>query len=113
MDDSSLGVDGRDDRVMERLTNTAQRHKRTLVATGGKLSLQKCTWVMVNWAWVEGEAIMRTSNNEQHTLDKLLLQQSETSEVVDMLRLDPTTAYRTLGAWIAADGNQRSQLEVL
>ena len=33
--------------------------------------------------------------------------------MVEIPRLDPSTAYRTLGAWIAADRNQRRQLEVL
>ena len=33
--------------------------------------------------------------------------------MVEIPWLDPFTAYRTLGAWIAADGNKHLQLEVL
>ena len=44
---------------------------------------------------------------------RLMFVQSETGEEVDIPRLDPSDAYRTLGAWIAADGSQRKQLEVL
>ena len=114
VDDSSLGVDGRDGRVMSRLTIAAQQHERTLFATGGKLALQKCTWVLVKWAWVEGKATLTTiDDHDQHSIGKLLLQQSETREEVEIPRLNPSNAYRTLGAWIAADGNQQHQLEVL
>ena len=45
--------------------------------------------------------------------EKLRLVQSETGEVVDISRLEPDEAYRTLGAWIAANGGQKKQLKVL
>ena len=114
VDDMSLGVDGRDGKVMSRLTVAAQQHKRTLFATGDKLALQKCTWVLVNWTLAEGKATLTTSDNRnQYSIKKLLLQQSKTGEEVEIPRLNPSSAYRTLGAWIAADGNQQPQLEVL
>ena len=58
VDNTSLGVDGRDRNIMGRLTTVAQRQERTLYATGGKLALHKCTWVLINWAWAEGEATL-------------------------------------------------------
>ena len=48
VDDTALGVDGRDNKVTERLTSAAQRHERTMYATGRKLALHKCMWVVVN-----------------------------------------------------------------
>ena len=42
-----VGVDGRNANVLNSLSTSAQRHERILYATGGKLALQKCTWVLV------------------------------------------------------------------
>ena len=41
MDDPALGVDGRDKDVTKKIMAAAQRHERTLYATGGKLALNK------------------------------------------------------------------------
>ena len=59
------------------------------------------------------DALTTTDDCNQHSIKKLLLQQSKTGEEVEIPRLNPPNAYRTLGAWIAADGNQQRQLEVL
>ena len=57
---------------------------------------------------------MTTIEGGDHSsLERLLLQQSETGEVVEIPRLNPSESYRTLGAWIAVDGNQQRQLEIL
>ena len=58
VDDTALGVDGRDARVPESLKSAAQQHERTMYATGGKLALNKCTWVLVNWIWQDGKSTM-------------------------------------------------------
>ena len=54
-----------------------------------------------------------TSNDDSPACDRLLIQQSESGATVEIPRLDLSTAYRTLRAWIAADGSQQRQLEVL
>ena len=80
------------------------------------MALQKCTWVLVNWAWSNEVALMESfqaNDGDGATSAGLLLVQSETGKEVEILRLNPSEAYRTLGAWIAADGCQRKQLEVL
>ena len=51
VDDAALGVDGRDDRVTERLGEKIQQHEQALYASGGKLALDKCTWILLQWAW--------------------------------------------------------------
>ena len=116
VDDTSLGVDGRDNNPHERIITAAQRHERVLYATGGKLALKKCTWVLITWAWEGGQAYMKgfeQGNDDAHNNHRLRLVQSETGEEVEIPRLAPDEAYRTLGAWIAASGDQRKQLEVL
>ena len=46
------------------------------------------------------------------TPEKLVLQQSGIDVSITISRLIPTTSYRTLDIWIAAEGNQRKQLPV-
>ena len=116
VDDTSLGVDGRDEDVHGRISAAAQRHERVLYATGGKLALRKCTWVLIEWAWENGHAYMREYDertDDEHNRRVLRLVQSETGEEVEIPRLRHDEAYRTLGAWIAASGDQEKQLEVL
>ena len=103
----------------ERLTSAAQQHQRTLYATGGKLALNKCTWVLVNWIWKDGKATMaKYEKSENGTCtdnspEKLIIDQSETGKYVIIPHLNPTHGYRTLGIWIAANGNQHKQLAKL
>ena len=52
-------------------------------------------------------------NDDGTNCVKLRLVQSETGEEVGIPRLQPGEAYRTLGAWVAADGSQDKQLEIL
>ena len=94
VDNTLLVVDGRDNRVVNRLTVAAQRHERTLFATGEKLALHKCTWVLVNWAWTHGKATMTTTKEwDHHSMVKFLLQQRKTGDKVEIRRLNPSNAY--------------------
>jgi hypothetical protein len=47
VDESSASVNGRDNRAEHRLQEMSQRHKKVLHATGGKMALHKCMWVML------------------------------------------------------------------
>lgn len=119
VDDTALGVDGRDEQVIARLTTAAQRHERILYATGGKLALHKCTWVLMSWIWREGEAFLQIHPEDEDgrctaaSPGQLTLEQSENGQTVRIPRLNPTCGYRTLGVWIAADGNQVAQFNKL
>ena len=50
-------------------------------ATGGKLALHKCSWVLLAWAWTDGKANMGETtlfhNVEEQDLEQLILTQSE------------------------------------
>ena len=54
VDDCSAGVDGRDEKEVERLQQVAQKHEKLLHATGGALSLDKSHWVHIRWIWKNG-----------------------------------------------------------
>ena len=54
-----------------------------------------------------------TAEGDHLSTTKLLLKQSENGDLVEIPRLNPASAYRTLGVWIAANESQQRQLEVL
>ena len=101
VDDTSLGVDGQDDDVVGKINLAAQQHEQVLCATGGKLSLPKCAWILINWVSDNGSATMatydQTGTGTGGTHKKLALEQSKTGERVTAPRLNPLQAYRTLG----------------
>ena len=89
-----IGVDGRDINVIGKLTTAAQWYERTLFATGGKLALHKCTWVLVNWAWKDGVGSLEdNSNDEGEAAQTLTLTQSEDGTQQTITRLLPSQAY--------------------
>ena len=95
---------------------TRERHERVLYATGGKLALKKCTWVLITWAWEGGHAYMKgfeQGNDDAHNNHRLRLVQSETGEEVEIPRLAPDEAYRTLGAWIAVTSHYLHMKHIL
>ena len=47
VDDSALGVTGNDINIPAELACKAQQHEQSLYATGGKLALHKCTWIIL------------------------------------------------------------------
>ena len=55
----------------------------------------------------------KTADGDHLSTAKLLLQQSENRDLVEIPRLNSASAYRTLGVLIAANGSQQRQLEVL
>ena len=74
---------------------------------------------MILWTWSDGVATLkdlkmyskdRCTNTDP---EKLILTQSKTGCTINILCLTLSQSYRTLGAWVAADGNQRKQYEIL
>lgn len=110
MDDAALGVDRRDYKNRELLKEKVQQHKQALHASGGKLALDKCTYILLQWAWQEG--LGRLKSVEEATA-QLGITESETGRQINIKQIEPTQGYRTLGIWIAADGNEETQKGIL
>ena len=58
VDDANLSVNGT--QSIPKLQIKAQQHEQGLYATGGKLGLHKCSWVLLQWAWSKGEVELKT-----------------------------------------------------
>lgn len=120
IDDASLMTNGNDpEEVVSQLQKNAQMHERFLFSTGGRLALHKCFWTMVEYQWRDGKATIlpyrAQQRRETDTEDKSvkLTQGGNFSNKIVIKRIGEGDAYRTLGVFLAADGNQRKQKDVL
>ena len=100
VNDMSIGVDSRDANAVKRLMTAAQRHERTLYATGGKLALHKCTWVIVNCVWTDSQEIFRDNyrdRSEPKLVLKLTQSKDRTQRVISRLPLPRDTKHWASG----------------
>ena len=65
--------------------------------TGGALATDKCRWWGIDFVWSHGILEALDTNNIRQTIRQL--------ETCD--------AYKTLGVWLAADGNHSKELDIL
>ena len=101
------------------LEKNAQIHERLLFSTGGRLALHKCFWTTLRFHWEEGKAVIEhydeaareQDGNEDASIK--LTQGGDFSKKFVIKRIGAGTSYRTLGVYIAANGNQQRQKEVL
>ena len=118
VDDTAMVADEREGDVVETLTHNSQVHERYLYATGGQLALHKCFWCLVSWQWEDGSAHLTVYDSDQSERDgtadtRVSIHQSQSGEREIIKRIGPHEAYRTLGAFISADGNFGVQLILL
>ena len=95
--------------VLSLLTLLGQQYEKLLHATGGALNLAKCFWVLVSWRWKEGKAYLKTCAEAPL---QLLLTSGYNTQPQEVPRLESSTAYRTLGVYIAANGSMRKALSL-
>ena len=114
VDDASLMATGDTELTeQERLQNNTQRHERYLHCTGGSLAAHKCFWVVVRYTWEDGRAIMEQYKEADDDRSFTITTGQNFSEKHIIRRIPPGKAYRTLGVFVAATGQQEKQKEVL
>lgn len=114
VDDASLMATGDEEQTeQERLQINTQRHERYLHCTGGSLAAHKCFWVVVRYTWEEGRAIMEQYKEEDDDRSFTITTGQNFSERHVVKRIPPGKAYRTLGVFVAATGQQETQKEIL
>ena len=118
VDDAALGVTDTEN-IPLALQKKTQQHEEALYATGGQLALHKCTWVLIQWAWNEGIGHLKTTLPDDggrctdSSPNKINIHQTASNTITTIPQLHPSTGYRTLGIWIAADGNELKQIAIL
>ncbi len=96
--------------VVEHLGSLAQHWERLLFSTGGAINMQKSHWYLLSWIWRSGKSTLCTIAN---TPAELKLTTGYSASPVAVPRIDPHTAYRTLGVYISPSGLQAQQLKHL
>ena len=101
-------------RVRNVLNRNFERYEAYFNAAGGCLNLKKCFYYLVNFRWT-GTA-WRYETNDEIAVAKIAvtpttLDNSGTLQAVTWM--EPNDAQRTLGSFIAPDGSNFRQLEVL
>ena len=96
--------------IFDQLKHDEQKHAHILFAMGHKLALDKCSYYILHF--VRDGIKHRCSLIDEYPGD-IWLQETFTSTPVRVKRLQPFTAHRTLGCYIAIDGNSRRQFNIL
>ena len=77
--------------------------------TGGTLVVDKCLWWGVDFYWQDAKWRYKTQQELGQTLTAI--NTNDERQIVE--QLDASSAYKTLGVWIAADGNHTKELKIL
>ena len=117
VDDTAVGVsDAMQDEPMSipeiigHLQDVAQKWERILYSSGGSLELRKCFWYLVYWEWVDGRPQMMPSISSPAMI---ALTKGHIPVYMVIERKETWEAMRTLGIWVAPDGNYRKEAQFL
>ena len=114
VDDTSTGVTGnaifKDKTILEQLAHDEQVHAHILYVMGHKLALDKCCYCIMVFA---RDGIKHCCCLIHEYPGNLDLQEAFDSLPVRVKRLQPFAAHRTLGCFIAIDGNSGKHFRVL
>ena len=114
VDDTSTGVTQNtvfpNNNILDQLAHDEQVHPHVLYAIGHKLALDKCNYYLVIF---KRDGIKHRICLIHEFPGELNLQEAFHSIPVRVRRLQPFAAHRTLGCFLAVDGNQKMQFRVL
>jgi len=76
---------------------------------GGELVPEKCFWYLIDFEWHNQQWKYKKAKD---TLGQLSVQQPNSGRII-IPRLEPEEAWRTLGVWLALDGNDGAEVKHL
>ena len=95
--------------VMKNLKQNCQTWERNLCATGGKLELPKCFWMITLWRWIGGRARLVTKKDLQTNL-RLKQTEGRGKKSVLIRRLEVNEAEKVLGVRITIAGDWKTEM---
>jgi hypothetical protein len=95
--------------VVQKLKTFAQHWERLLFTAGGAINFQKRFWYLIAWRWNSGQPTLATSHQLPADLS---LTSGYNTGPTQLPRIEPQSAFRTLGVYISASGSQQKQMEV-
>jgi len=87
-----------------------QHWEKLLFFTGKALNLQKGFWYLVTWQWKNGVPRLATILQSPSALP---LTNGYETTLVEAPRIEPTSAFQTLGVYISPTGDQKKQIQIL
>jgi len=96
--------------TLSHLQKIAQHWERLLFTTGGALNLHKCFWYLMSWKQTKGYPTLASIPQTPGDLT-LTAWYGQTPEPIP--RIEPTSAFRTLGVHTSPSGKQHEQIKVL
>lgn len=106
----SENIEAQETQVIYDTKILAQHYERLLTATGGALNIQKCHWNLIIWVWTDGVARLATITESPGEI-RLMSGYNPEEEVVP--RIETSMGYRTLGVYIAANGEMTKSLKFI
>ena len=94
--------------VLENAQGSLELWECLLRTTGGAIEPTKTDWVKVLYEWKNGEPKLQKSNPAD-----VLRVKNPDGEIEEIKQIEPNEARRTLGVWQSANGQEKTQKEVL
>jgi hypothetical protein len=106
VDDTSLGFTDSGiltcTEMIKTLNGIAQTWEALLSYSGGALNLQKCSWYVMFWEWIEGQPRLRPLQSSD---PDVLLTQGKAPERHSIRQTSPDDATRLLGVYLSPTGD--------
>ena len=112
LNDSGLPTPWSINTLVTNLQHMAQAWERLLFISGGALELSKCSYYIMYWTWIHGLPTL-TPIAQIKLVKEIVLTSGNLIQPVPILQCDPSEAYKTLGVYIAPDGNELAQEQYL
>ena len=97
--------------IMEQTTHNMQKHSNYVSSTGGALALDKCRYYHIKFTFDENHDAQILSNSDNP--GNLVILDSISQKQIQIQRVEPNEARRTLGCFISPTNNQTKQYEAL
>ena len=87
------------------MQNLANKYDKYLFAAGGRLNLQKCLWYLIDVTRIKNKVVYRQDfDTEQFDLE---ITEAFSKKTKTIRRLNTHQPHKSLGAYLAPDGNQK------
>ena len=97
--------------ITTRMNVLANKYDKYLNLSGGRLAVHKCLWYFLGYKR-RGDKIYPVTIKESPHL-QVNITEAFSGKNIRIKRMDPSEAHKTLGVWLAIDGNSKKEVEFL
>ena len=93
------------------MQDIGQHWEQLLYTTGGALALERCFHVALEWSFINDEHTLHVPSTLGTSIQ--LTSGNDYNSFTPIVQSHPPEGQRNLGAWIALDGNNSADLQIL